>query len=549
MKHILVLDDISERGLALLEEAEGISYEIRTGLKGDDLRDALLNADGAVCRSGVKITAESLEGNTRLAAIVRAGVGTDNIDRDASTRQGIIVMNTPAGNTVSTAEHTMALLLALSRNIPQAHESLVAGKWDRKKLTGNQVAGKTLGVVGLGRIGRSVAERAMAFEMNVIALDPYFSNEQAEKLGVKKVDQLNELLPQVDYLTVHTPKTKETDRLIGADEIAMLPKGAKLINCARGGIYEEQALVDGLKSGHLGGVALDVYENEPCTDSPLFSMPGTVCTPHLGASTEEAQMQVAVEAVELLLDYLQTGNVKHSVNAIAVAPKELEKLGGFINVAFRLGSLLAQWIGGAIEECKIEVKGALATEDTRILQTAVCAGMIQHVVDEDVNIVNAHMLCLDRGIKVQVSSNQESRAFRSIIRVALSGNGMEHTAAGTLFGSDMPRLVGMDKFRLESFLDGDMLVFFHEDLPGVIGHVGNLMGDSSVNIAQMSVGRSKDWDGGRAIGVMNLDAPVDPDIGKKVAAMDVVKEVKLIHLPPADWLPSWLSSVKSPETD
>ena len=282
MARIVVLDDLAQEGLDLLDATEGVTYEVRTGLKGDELRETLRGFEGAVCRSGVKLTADVLEGNRSLKAIVRAGVGTDNIDKDAATRAGIVVMNTPAGNTTSTAEHTVALMLALSRNVAPAYQSLLEGRWDRKKYMGTQLAGKTLGIVGLGRIGQAVAERAAALEMKLVGFDPFLSKERAEQIGVRLIDSVDEMLPEVDYLTVHTPLTEETRNLIDSRRLASLKPGARLINCARGGIYNEAALAEGLQAGKLAGVALDVYESEPCTDSPLFGLPGVVATPHLG---------------------------------------------------------------------------------------------------------------------------------------------------------------------------------------------------------------------------------------------------------------------------
>ncbi|MEQ1906989.1 MAG: hydroxyacid dehydrogenase, partial [Pirellulaceae bacterium] len=290
---IIALDPIAPEGLQMLDADPAFEYEVRTGLKGTELREALAEFDGAIVRSGVNITPESLEGNRRLKAIVRAGVGTDNIDKVAATRLGIVVMNTPAGNTLSTAEHTFALMLAQSRAIAPAYQTLLAGKWDRKSFMGTQLAGKTLGIVGMGRIGREVAVRALAFQMQVIAFDPFLSDDQASKINVVKVNTVAEMLPKVDYLTVHTPLTNETKDLIGMPELELLKPGVRLINCARGGIFNEAALVEGLKRGRIAGVALDVFAEEPCTDSPLFGMPGVVCTPHLGASTEEAQSRVA----------------------------------------------------------------------------------------------------------------------------------------------------------------------------------------------------------------------------------------------------------------
>ncbi|MCL2119681.1 MAG: hypothetical protein FWH27_14790 [Planctomycetaceae bacterium] len=314
MPRIVVLDPLSEDGLKLLDAAAGIDYEERIGLKGDDLRNALQEFDGAICRSGVKITAEILEGNTRLKAIARAGVGVDNIDVPTATKLNIVVMNTPGGNTLSTAEQAWMLLMALSRNVYAAYHSLVEGRWDRKKFMGNQVTGKTLGIVGMGRIGQAVAKFAKAFDMKIYALDPFITPEKAAEFGVTLVHHVHDMLPLVDYLTVHTPINNETRGLIGKKEVEMIKPGARLINCARGGIFEIDALVGGLKSGKLGGVALDVYESEPCTDNPLFGMPNVICSPHLGASTEEAQTNVAIEAVELLIDFFTTNTIRQSVN-------------------------------------------------------------------------------------------------------------------------------------------------------------------------------------------------------------------------------------------
>ena len=545
MKHVIVLDTISDDGLQLLEQAEGITYEIRTGLAGLPLKEALDNADGAVCRSGVKITAESLENNKRLAAIVRAGVGTDNIDREAATRHGIIVMNTPTGNTTSTAEHTMALMLALSRNIPQAQQSLVEGKWDRKRFTGSQLAGKTLGIVGLGRIGQTVAKRAAAFGMRILALDPYLSSAQAEQLGIQTVADLDELLPQIDYLTVHTPKTIETTNLIGAEQIAKLKPGVRLINCARGGIYNEAALAQALDDDKIAGVALDVYETEPCTDSPLFQKDKVVCTPHLGASTREAQQQVALEAVSLLIDFLTTGNVKHAVNTVTLDPATLAKLGGFLNISYRLGNFLAQWHGGAIEKCQVDVKGALADEDARLFQAAVCAGLIDQTIAEEVNLINSTYLCAERGISIETRSrNASSTSFQSAIVVKVSGQGIEKSAGGTVFGSEMPRLVRLNEFRLESFLDGNLLVLEHFDKPGVIGRMGRMLGDVGINIFQMAVGRDRSVPGSPAIGVLNIDMMAPDETIEEIEKLDAIKTLKMIKLPEAGWNPAWLGGNK-----
>ena len=541
MPSIIVLDTLSPDGLALLDAAAqvGITYEVVTGLSGPALREALARHDGAICRSGVKITADSLAGNHRLKAIVRAGVGTDNIDKEAATRQGIVVMNTPAGNTVSTAEHTFALILALSRNVAAADASLRAQRWERNKFMGVQLAGKTLGIVGLGRIGQAVAKRAQAFDMRVLGFDPFLSAERAAEMGIELVETVRGMLPQVDYLTVHTPLTSDTKHLVGMDELAILKPGVRLVNCARGGIYDEKALVEGLKSGVIGGVALDVFEQEPCTDSPLFSLPGVLVTPHLGASTEEAQSQVAVEGVGLLVDFLSTGAIRHSVNSSPIDPASLEGVRGFLDLAWRLGVLLAQLEEGPPRSCSIAYRGEIASRNTRLVTAAFAAGLLESAL-EDVNIVNSEVLLRDRGIELVEQSRTDPGAFSSVVAVDLVSGDRVHRAAGTLFGHSMPRLVQLEGHRLEAYLDGVLLVFTHQDVPGIIGRVGNAFGGMGVNIAQMTVGRSAP--GGDAIGVLNLDQEPSPEAVAAVLACPGVRSARVVKLPPAGQLPFWLAA-------
>ena len=537
---IVVLDNIAGEGLQILENTDGIEYEVHTGLAGEELAKVLSQFDGAVCRSGVKITSEAMNDNRRLKGIARAGVGTDNIDKEAATRLGIVVMNTPTGNTISTAEHTIALMLGLSRNIAPAHASLKAGNWDRKKFSGKQLHGKTLGIVGLGRIGQEVAKRAKAFGMKVVGYDPFLSEQQAQQLGISIHGEVDDLLPLVDYLTVHTPLTDETRGLVGPEQIKKFKPGARLINCARGGIYDESALVEGLRSGQLGGVALDVYTEEPCTDSPLFGMPGVLCTPHLGASTEEAQIQVAVEAVELLINYLKTGEIKHAVNTIAIDPATLEQLRGYLNVAYRLGILLAGWHGGAIEKVELKIQGDLSEHDPRVLRSAFCAGLLRDVADS-VNIVNAESIGVERGINIETILTPEHGAFASAVSASVAGQGKTHTASGTVFGKDMPRLVGISGYRTDAFMDGEMLVFTHRDIPGVIGYVGQVLADEKVNIAQMAVGRCDETIGGSAIGVLNLDNQPSAKTIEKTLEFEGIDSAKIISLPGKGELPDWLS--------
>ena len=539
-QRVIVLDNLAQEGLDLLAAAIGIEYEVQTGLKGEALRKVLSQFDGAICRSGVKLMADVLEGNRRLKAIVRAGVGTDNIDKPAATRAGIVVMNTPAGNTLSTAEHAITLMLAMSRNVAPAYQALCEGRWDRKKFMGTQVAGKTLGIVGLGRIGVAVAERAQALEMKVVGYDPFLSKERAQQLGIEPVETVDQMLPEVDYLSVHTPLTEETRNLIDVSRIALMKPGVRLVNCARGGIYNEQALVDGLQLGKIAGVALDVYSHEPCTNSPLFGMPGVLCTPHLGASTEEAQTQVAVEAVGLLTDFLTTGVIRHAVNVAAIDPQTIKALRGYLDVAYRLGLLLVGIQPGGIKGCRLVYRGEIANRDTKVLTSAFAAGLLQHALDEEVNLINSEVLLHDRGIELVTQSSSDMGAFKASMSARVTTDQREHEAAGTIFGQSMPRLVALDEYRLEAYLDGYLLIFQHQDVPGIIGSVGTIFGEHGVNIAQMAVGRAGDVPGGEAVGVLNLDSDPSSECLDEVRQHPSISQASVIHLPKAGELPSWL---------
>ncbi len=376
--------------------------------------------------------------------------------------------------------------------------------------------------------------------MKVLGFDPYLSDQQMEQLGLKPVKTVDDLLPEIDYLTVHTPLTEETKGLIGKQQVARIKPGARLINCARGGIYDEEALADGLKSGQLGGVALDVYSSEPCTDSPLFGMPGVLCTPHLGASTEEAQIQVAVEAVELLINYLKKGEIRNAVNTIAIDPSVLDQIRGYLDVAYRLGILLAGWHGGAIESVELDLQGEIAKQDHRILKSAFCAGLLMSAA-ENVNIVNAEAIATDRGIKINTQSNPTPGAFASVVSATVLGDGRSLHAGGTVFGKDMPRLVRLGDYRTDAYMDGNLLIFTHRDTPGVIGYVGNVLAEEQVNIAQMAVGRRDEMAGGPAIGVLNLDMPVSESTMQKVRQFEGMESATLIRLPSKDSAPDWLS--------
>lgn len=538
MPRVVVLDELSRDGLQTFEK-NGIEYEVRTGLKGDDLRKTLAEFDGAICRSGVKITAEALAGNRRLKAIVRAGVGTDNIDKNAATRLGIVVMNTPAGNTISTAEHTIAMLLALSRNIAPAYQSLIEKRWERGKYMGTQLANKTVGIIGLGRIGQAVASRLRAMEMRVLGYDPFLSAERARELGIELLPSVAEILPQVDYLTVHTPLTPETRGLVGRKELELLKPGARLVNCARGGIYDEEALVEGLKSGKLGGVALDVFATEPCTTSPLFGMPGVLCTPHLGASTEEAQAQVALEGAELLCDFLKTGAIRHAVNMTPVDAKKLAAVRDYLDLGYRLGRFLGQLAPRPARSCRLTYRGEVAAKDTKLITAAFSAGLLEGAMDQEINIVNAELLLKERGIDLVEQTRTDPGTFSSVVTAELTTqDGEVQRAAGTVFGQGMERLVQVGEFRLDAFLDGVMLVFTHHDVPGIIGKVGTIFGEHQVNIAQMSVGRASA--GGEAIGVLNLDNHPPAAALEAVLMHPAIHTARVIVLPKLGQVPEWL---------
>ncbi len=542
MPSICVLDNLAAEGIALLKADPRIEFDIRTGLAEAELQQALNQYDGVILRSGVKITAQVLEGNTQLKAIVRAGVGTDNIDKQAATRKGIVVMNTPTGNTLSTAEHAVTLMLALSRNVAPAHQSLREGRWDRKKFTGTQVAGKTLGIVGMGRIGQAVAQRAQALEMRVVGYDPFFSASRAAEIGVEMFDDVEAMLPEIDYLTVHTPLTEQTSGLIGRAQLEKIKPGARLINCARGGIFDEQALVDGLQRGVLAGVALDVFEQEPCTESPLFEMPGVLCTPHLGASTDEAQTQVAVEGVQLLIDFLTTGNVRHAVNMTALDEQTVASLRGYLDLAYRLGRMVGQLDASTAESCRLEYRGDVAERQTSLLSSSFACGLLSGVLDDEPNIVSAELLLRERGIELVEDKRPGRGAFAALIRAHLTTRDGERVVAGTLFGENMPRLVQLGTHQLEAFLDGHLLIFQHSDVPGIIGVVGTICGRHSVNIAQMAVGRASP--GGEAIGILNLDGPASESLIDEIARHEAISRVRCIQLPGAGELPVWLEPTR-----
>jgi D-3-phosphoglycerate dehydrogenase len=538
MPRVFISDKLGAGGLELLNKS-GLEVDTRTGLKDKALQEAMQAADGMVVRSETKVTAELLENPGKLRAIVRAGVGVDNIDVAAATRKGIIVMNTPGGNTVSTAEHTITMMMALARHIPAADQSLHAKKWERSKFVGTQLAGKTLGVVGLGRIGREVARRAAGLDMKVIGFDPFLAPERAAQLGIEAAVDLVSLLPHVYFLTVHTPLTAETTSLIGAREIALMKKGARVLNCARGGIVSEEALAEALRSGHLAGAALDVFVQEPPPpDHPLLALPNVVATPHLGASTTEAQESVALEAAQLLIDYLTKGVIGFAVNMAAVDRTELQELRLYVDMARRLGLLHAQMCHGAIRKAELTYRGEVARRGTRLITAAFAAGLLEYRLDQHVNIVNAELLARERGIEISEQTNTRKGDFGTLIKADVFTEKKTYTAAATLFGNQYLRLVQLGPYHLDAIMDGIMLLFTHRDVPGLIGFIGTIFGKHGVNIAQMTVGRQ--LPGGEAIAVLNLDSPPPQEALDEVRAHEKISSLSVVQLPPVGQMPAWL---------
>jgi len=540
MPRVLITDNLSPAGLKFLRDS-GLEVDVRSGLKPLEVREALKEADGIIIRSGTTLTEELLKDQPRLKVIVRAGVGVDNIDLAAATREGIVVMNTPAGNTTSTAEHTIAMLLALSRNIAPAAASMKAGQWDRKSYTGSQLAGKTLAVVGLGRIGLAVAKRAAGLEMKIIGYDPFLSAERAAEHGIEVVRAVDDLIDRCDFLTVHTPLTEETKGLINAARLARMRKGARVINCARGGIIDEAALADAIEAGHIAGAAIDVFEREPPGDNRLVRLTGVLTTPHLGASTDEAQELVAVEAAEIIAGYLLRNEVRHAVNMAPLSAAEMAEVKAYLDLGRRLGLLLAQQNRGShVRAAHLLYRGEAATKNTRLITSSFAAGLLETALAENVNIVNAELLAKERGIRITESSSSEVGDFSTMIRATLETDSGDVTVAGTIFGKQFLRLVKLGPFSLDAYLDGVLLIYRHRDVPGLIGFIGTVFGKYQVNIAHMALGREHNEPGGDAVAVLNLDNEPSAEALEEVRRHGEVTGVELVKLPPAGAPLPWL---------
>lgn len=523
---VLISDNLSPRGVEILKEA-GLEVDFRSKTSAEEIEQIIGDYDALIVRSATKVTSALLEKALKLKVVGRAGSGLDNVDIPAATKKGVVVMNTPGGNTVTTAEHTIGMLFACARMIPQAYASMKAGKWEKKKFEGVELWDKTLGVVGLGAIGGVVASRCAALGMKVLAYDPFISIEKAKSLGIELAD-LPTIWKRADFITVHTPKTKETANLINSATIAQMKDGVRIINCARGGIVNEQDLFEALKSGKVGAAAFDVFEKEPPENHPLLTLENFIATPHLGASTQEAQENVATAVAEQVVDYLVAGTVRNAVNVPSVPADQLPTLSPYINLAERIGLFQAQLCEGGLTEVLVEYSGEVAALKLEPVTLAALKGLLSPILEENVNYVNAPLIAKDRGIEVKVSTSSGGSEYTSLMTIRVKAGGRELSVAGTLNSRKEPRIVQVDNFPMEAVPEGDMLVVMNNDKPGVIGGIGTLMGENGINIARMQFGR--ETAGGRAMSVVSVDSPVSEAIMGKVRQLPNVLSAKLVKV-------------------
>jgi (S)-sulfolactate dehydrogenase len=524
---VLVSDDLSAEGVEILR-GSGLDVDVKLGLKPDELERIIGDYDALAVRSATKVTAKLLEKAARLKVVGRAGVGVDNVDLDAATRRGVVVMNTPGGSATTVAELTLAHMLALARHVAQATASVKAGKWEKKKFQGRELAGKTLGVVGIGNIGSIVVARCIAMRMRVVAYDPFISAEAAAKLGVTQVP-LEDLWSQADVISLHVPLTEQTRNLVNAQSIARMKKGALIVNCARGGVIDERALADALASGHLGGAALDVFEKEPpAPDHPLLKLDGFICTPHLGASTEEAQAAVAIGIAEQLAAYLTRGEVKNAVNLPSLPAEVRERIAPWLALAEKLGSLAAQIAPAATQEVHLEFAGELATAPHRALAAQALKGLLRHVLDAPVNEVSAPAVAKERGLVLRQDLMPGAQDYVSQLTVTLRGASGSASVAGTVFGKQELRVVRVNQFRLEAVPEGHIIMCENDDAPGVVGHIGTALGEAGVNIARIFL--SRDAAQGQAFALYNVDAPPTPELLERLRRLEYMRSVRAIAL-------------------
>ncbi|MGN5375421.1 phosphoglycerate dehydrogenase [Sphingomonas hankookensis] len=520
MPKVLISDKMDPKAAQIFRE-RGVEVDEITGKTPEELIAIIGEYDGLAIRSSTKVTKAILDAATNLKVVGRAGIGVDNVDIPAASAAGVVVMNTPFGNSITTAEHAIALMFALARQLPEADASTQAGKWEKNRFMGVELTAKTLGLIGAGNIGSIVADRAQGLKMKVIAFDPFLSPERAIEIGVEKVE-LDQLLARADFITLHTPLTDQTRNILSAENLARTKKGVRIINCARGGLIDEAALKAALDSGHVAGAALDVFVQEPAKESPLFGTPNFVSTPHLGASTSEAQVNVAIQVAEQMADFLVSGGVTNALNMPSLSAEEAPRLKPYMALAEKLGSLVGQLTTGAIARVSVHSEGAAAELNQKPIVGAVLAGFLR-VQSDTVNMVNAPFLAKERGIEVREVRNDREGDYHTLIRVSLKTDAGERSVAGTLFGNAQPRLVELFGIKVEADLAGHMLYVVNEDAPGFIGRIGTTLGEAGVNIGTFHLGRRDA--GGEAVVLLSVDEAVTPELVAKVRSLPGVRTV------------------------
>ena len=521
---VLISDKMDPNAARIFEE-NGCDVDVITGETPEQLIARIGDYDGLAIRSSTKVTKEVLDAATNLKVIGRAGIGVDNVDIPYASSKGVVVMNTPFGNSITTAEHAIAMIMALARQIPAANTRTQNGEWPKNDFMGVEVTGKTLGLIGAGNIGSIVVSRAQGLKMKVVAFDPFLSAERAVEMGVEKVE-LDGLLARADFITLHTPLTAETKNILSKENLAKTKKGVRIVNCARGGLIDEAALREMLESGHVAGAALDVFEKEPAKDNVLFGAPNFICTPHLGASTTEAQVNVALQVAEQLSDYLVNGGVTNALNMPSLSAEEAPKLKPYMALAEKLGSLVGQLAHGNLTRIGIEVEGHAATLNIKPITGAVLSGLMRRYSDT-VNMVNAPFLAKERGMEVREIRNEREGAYSTLIRIKVDTDAGERTVAGTLFGKHQPRLVDIFGIGIEADLDGNMLYIVNEDEPGFIGRIGSIMGEAGINIGTFHLGRRDT--GGEAVLLLSVDQEIPQEVLKAACDCPGVKTVKAIN--------------------
>jgi D-3-phosphoglycerate dehydrogenase len=517
---VLISDDLSEAAVAAFKE-RGIATDVKIGLSKEALQAIIKDYDGLAVRSATKVTEKVIAAAGRLKVVGRAGIGVDNIDVKAATAKGIIVMNTPFGNSITTAEHAIGLMMALARQIPAADVSTQAGRWEKSRFMGVELAAKTLGVIGCGNIGSIVADRGIGLKMKVIAYDPFLSAERAVELGVEKVE-LDAVLRRADFITLHTPLTDRTRNMIDAAALKKTKRGVRIVNCARGGLVDEKALAAALQEGHVAGAAFDVFEVEPAKESILFGLPNVICTPHLGAATSEAQENVALQIAEQMSDYLLKGAIANAINFPSISAEEAPRLRPYVKLAEQLGSFAGQLTQTSIKGLRLEYSGVVAELNTKPLTAAAVAGVLRPLLSE-VNMVSATLLAKERGIVVEETTRTQDGAFESYVRLTLRTDQYDRSVAGTVFSDGRPRIIQVRDIDMEFELAPHMLFVRNSDKPGFIGRFGTVLGEAGVNIATLNLGRDKP--GGDAICMVAVDEPVGDDVLDRVRALPQVVRV------------------------